>query len=77
MPDNKPCKFHGVLAEFIEVESGWDSAVETVLGTYLEAVCIDNADQLIAELSSLSDESITLFETQHPLQDESVKDMLL
>ncbi|NYT46526.1 MAG: hypothetical protein H0A75_01295 [Candidatus Methanofishera endochildressiae] len=50
------------LAEFIEVESGWDSAVETVLGTYLEAVCIDNADQLIAELSSLSDESITLFE---------------
>lgn len=58
------------LAEFIDVEAGWDGAVETVLGTYLEAVCIDNADQLIAELSSLSDESITLFETQHSLQDE-------
>ncbi|HIG65711.1 MAG TPA: chromosome segregation protein SMC [Methyloprofundus sp.] len=65
------------LAEFIEVESGWDSAVETVLGTYLEAVCIDNADQLIAELSSLSDESITLFETQHPLQEETGKGLTL
>ncbi|NOQ63718.1 MAG: chromosome segregation protein SMC [Methyloprofundus sp.] len=53
------------LAEFIEVDAGWDSAVETVLGTYLEAVCIDNADQLIAELASLSDESLTLFETTH------------
>jgi len=52
------------LAEFIEVESGWDNAVETVLGSYLEAVCIDNADQLIQELASLSDQSISLFETQ-------------
>ena len=51
------------LAEFIEVDAGWDSAVETVLGTYLEAICIDNADQLIAELSSLSEASLTLFET--------------
>ena len=64
------------LAEFIDVESGWDGAVETVLGTYLEAVCIDNADQLINELSSLSDESITLFETQHPLQEPSANDLV-
>ena len=61
------------LAEFIDVDAGWDGAVETVLGTYLEAVCIENADQLINELSSLSDESLTLFETQHPLQEEPVK----
>jgi chromosome segregation protein len=52
------------LAEFIEVDSGWDNAVETVLGSYLEAVCIDNADQFIQELASLSDQSISLFETQ-------------
>jgi len=52
------------LAEFLDVESGWEGAVETVLGTYLEAICIDNADQLIDELSSLSNESITLVETQ-------------
>ncbi|NOQ14983.1 MAG: chromosome segregation protein SMC [Methyloprofundus sp.] len=64
------------LAEFIDVEEGWDGAVETVLGTYLEAVCIENADQLIGELSSLSDESLTLFETQHPLQEEPVKGLI-
>jgi len=52
------------LAEFLEVESGWEGVVETVLGTYLEAICIDNADQLIDALSSLSNESLTLVETQ-------------
>jgi len=52
------------LAEFLDVESGWEGAVETVLGTYLEAICIDNADQLIDELSSLSNESLSLVETQ-------------
>ncbi|OQK18311.1 chromosome segregation protein SMC [Methyloprofundus sedimenti] len=64
------------LAEFIDVEAGWDGAVEIVLGTYLEAVCIDNADSVIAELSSLSDESLTLFETQHPLQEQSANDLV-
>ena len=64
------------LAEFIDVETGWDGAVETVLGTYLEAVCIDNADSMIAELSSLSDESLTLFETQHPLQEQSANELI-
>jgi len=52
------------LAEYIEVSAGWDSAVETVLGNYLEAVCIDSAEQLIDELSLVSDQSLTLFEMQ-------------
>lgn len=51
------------LAEFLDVEAGWDTAVETVLGSYLEAICLDNADHLIAQLATLSDESLTLFET--------------
>jgi len=59
------------LAEFIEVESGWDNAVETVLGSYLEAVCIDSADQLIHELASLSDQSLSLFEMQTETQESS------
>jgi len=61
------------LAEFIEVDTGWESAVETVLGTYLEAVCIDNADQLINELANLSNESVTLFETEHEHSEELSK----
>ena len=52
------------LAEFLEVESGWDTAVETVLGSYLEAICISSAESAIAGLSNLINESLTLFETK-------------
>jgi chromosome segregation protein len=52
------------LAEFLEVQSGWEVAVETVLGNYLEAICLDNADQVIPYLQRLGNESLTLFETQ-------------
>ncbi len=52
------------LAEFLEVEAGWDVAVETVLGSYLEAICIESADQVIPGLQRLTDESLTLLETK-------------
>ena len=51
------------LAEFIQVENGWDTAVELVLDSYLEAICIDNIDDLASRLVELEKESITLFET--------------
>lgn len=50
------------LAELLEVENGWEQAVETVLDHYLDAVCIDDADALIPALQHLSEDSITLFE---------------
>ncbi len=37
------------LGEQLRVERGWERAVETVLGSYLEAVCVDGLDR-IAEL---------------------------
>ncbi len=52
------------LAEFLDVQSGWDTAVETVLGSYLEAICIESADQVIPGLQRLTDESLTLVETK-------------
>ncbi len=51
------------LAEFIEVENGWDTAVELVLNSYLEAICIDDIDVLMVNLAELDKESITLFDT--------------
>ncbi|CAA9891361.1 Chromosome partition protein Smc [Candidatus Methylobacter favarea] len=51
------------LAEFLDVEAGWESAVETVLGSYLEAVCLESADQIIPHLERIIDASVTLFET--------------
>jgi len=51
------------LAEFLDVQAGWDTAVETVLGSYLEAICIESADQIIPGLQRLTDESVMLVET--------------
>ncbi len=51
------------LAEFLDVQSGWEVAVETVLGSYLEAICLENAEQVIPDLHRLGHESISLFET--------------
>lgn len=51
------------LAEFLDVQAGWDTAVETVLGSYLEAICIESADQVIPGLQRLTDESLMLVET--------------
>jgi chromosome segregation protein len=51
------------LAEFLDVQAGWDTAVETVLGSYLEAICIESADQVIPGLQRLTDESLMLVES--------------
>jgi chromosome segregation protein len=53
------------LAEFLDVESGWEKAVETVLGNYLEAICLDNTEQIVQGLQYLTDQSVILFE-MHP-----------
>lgn len=52
------------LAEFLEAEEGWENAVETVLGSYLEAICIDNADAILAELQEVGKQSLMVFETR-------------
>ena len=53
------------LAEFIDVEAGWDTAAETVLNHYLEAICVAEIKPLLSGLSELSKESITLFTTNN------------
>jgi chromosome segregation protein len=39
-------------AQQLRVERGWERAVETVLGTYLEAVCVDDLDSVTELLAS-------------------------
>jgi chromosome segregation protein len=50
------------LAEQVQVETGWEHAVETVLGGYLEAVCVDGADAVVQVLDSLEHGSIALLD---------------
>ncbi|MEQ1559543.1 MAG: chromosome segregation protein SMC [Methyloglobulus sp.] len=59
------------LAEYLEVAPGWENALETALGSNLEAICIDNADSYIPQLHQLHDSTLTLFETNAVIPAES------
>jgi chromosome segregation protein len=51
------------LAQQIQVEPGWEHAVETALGFYLEAVCVDGLDSAAQLLGSLEQGAVALFDT--------------
>ena len=52
------------FAEQLEVSSGWETAVETVLGDTLEAVCVDQIDSLCSTLSELEKSNLSLVEAR-------------
>jgi chromosome segregation protein len=51
------------LAGLLEVESGWEQAVERVLGADLAAVCVPRLDDLAPELDGLKQAELTMVET--------------
>lgn len=51
------------LAESISVVDGWDKALETVLGSTLQAVCVDNLDAVASVIGSLTQGELVLFDT--------------
>jgi chromosome segregation protein len=50
------------LAQELVVEKGWERAVETVLGPYLQALTIDNLDSVAESLPTLTEGGLTLLE---------------
>jgi chromosome segregation protein len=51
------------LAQELSVAAGWERAVETVLGSYLEAVCVQGLDAALGDtLSGLGSGAITLLD---------------
>jgi len=38
------------LAQQVQVEKGWELAVEKILGSYLQAICVDQIDNLVPHL---------------------------
>jgi len=50
------------VAELLDVEAGWERAVETALGDYLEAVCVDRLDELAGTLGHFNSGRLTLLE---------------
>ncbi len=51
------------LAKQLEVEAGWERAVETVLGSYLEAVCVESSDNLVDALGELGQGALSLVDS--------------
>ncbi len=49
------------LAQQLNVEPGWERAVETVLGSYLEAVSVDAIDSIATRLDSLQVGAVSFF----------------
>ncbi|HSW71115.1 MAG TPA: chromosome segregation protein SMC, partial [Gammaproteobacteria bacterium] len=52
------------LAQGIEVETGWELAVEKVLGPYLQAVCVDQLTSLATQIADFSEGQLLAFANQ-------------
>jgi chromosome segregation protein len=48
------------VAKTLDVADGWEKAVETVLGDYLQAVCVPDIEPLTVNISSLKSGKVTL-----------------
>ena len=51
------------LAQSLEVAKGWERAVETALGGYLEAICVDGLDALAGAADDLDGGQVTMAES--------------
>jgi len=50
------------LGQSLTVKPGWERAVETVLGSYLQAVCVDELDKVAGSLAKLPQGGLMLIE---------------
>jgi chromosome segregation protein len=69
--DNQPLKVwltaqelnhHRRLAETLDVQAGWETAVETVLAGVLDAICVDSIAAVLDALPHLTDASLALLQ---------------
>lgn len=67
------------LAEQLDVEEGWEQALETALGDSLQAVCINDFDAVASLVGGLSQGELVLLDTQRQLinVDAGLTDKLL
>jgi chromosome segregation protein len=49
------------LAQGIEVEKGWENALEKVLGLNLQAVCVDELSDVIQQIDQLKEGTVAVF----------------
>ena len=52
------------VAQSLDVEEGWERAVETVLGDYLQAVCVSDVASALDSLGQLKSGNLTLLDSR-------------
>lgn len=66
------------LAETIQVEHGWERAVEQVLGLHLEAVCVNDLTEVAEEIATLQQGRLAVIEVNQdqnePVDDSNISD---
>jgi len=65
------------LAQALEVDKGWERAVETALGSYLEAVCVDGIDAIANATDRLDAGLLTIIEATPAAAAKPTTDALL
>lgn len=53
------------LAQNIQVENGWELAVEKVLGFSLQAICLDQANDIVPHLNDFKTGNLCVFNSAH------------
>ncbi|MGA0805385.1 MAG: chromosome segregation protein SMC, partial [Pseudohongiellaceae bacterium] len=53
------------LVDTLKADSGWEKALETVLGEHLQAVCVEDMAQLAEALAGFSAGTLTLHDARH------------
>ncbi len=61
------------VAQTLSVDSGWDKAVETVLGDYLQAVCVADITPVTESIARLRSGAVTILREQS--KDSAVRNM--
>lgn len=64
------------LGQVLQVNPGWELAVETVLGGYFDAVCLENIDSLIESMTQISAGHLTLIDLKQDGQTEALSTKL-
>lgn len=52
------------LAQHVEVDAGWEFAVEKVLGFNLQAICVDDKEKFLGDLADFTSGNLCLFNNQ-------------
>lgn len=61
------------LAQHIEVESGWESAVENALGYNLQAICVEKMEDVVPHLSDFKSGNLSVFATDQASDTQTTK----